>query len=202
VKAILTRIGTDIPGLSVIAPLTGSNESRQYNGIIGYRSILGSRKETIKIEVSLREPLYELAIDGVLRTLLLDPVSGSALIPAFSFICLSRREALAEKIRAALTRREIAVRDFYDIDHAVRGLEIDLLDPELVSVVSHKLAVSDNESVDVSADRLAMLRPQLESRLKPVLRPSDFEEFDVQRASDLVTVLATALGYPLGINRP
>lgn len=31
--------------------------------------------------------------------------------------CISKIEAFAEKFRAAMTRREVAIRDFYDIDH-------------------------------------------------------------------------------------
>ena len=193
-KVAVETAGADLPGLSVVTSVTGSNESRQYNGVVGYHSVFGSRKETIRIEVSLREPLCESPIEGGLRTLLLNPVSGSALTPTISFTCLSWREAVAEKFRAALSRREIAIRDFYDIDHAVRGLGLDLLDPELVSLVERKLAVPGNDSVDVSTNRLAMLRLQVESQLKPVLRPRDFEEFDLQRASNLATAMVAAMG--------
>jgi len=193
-KQSIATIGDAIPGLHATAPLTGSNESTQYLGVVGYDSSLGFGEETIKIEVSLREPLCESPIEGPLRTLLLDPISGSPRVPSIPFSCLSWHEAMAEKVRAALTRREVAIRDFYDLDHAVRRQGIDLLDPKLVSLVECKLALPGNEAVDVSTERLAVLRLQLESELKPVLRPRDFEEFDLERAIGIATTLAAAIG--------
>jgi len=101
---------------------------------------------------------------------------------------------MAEKLRAALSRREAAIRDFYDVDHAVRRLGFHVQAPELIGLVREKLAVPGNEPVDVSAARLAVLKPQLESRLKPVLRDRDFVEFDLERAFATVAEVATALG--------
>ena len=101
---------------------------------------------------------------------------------------------MAEKLRAALSRREAAIRDFYDVDHAVRRLGFRVQAPELIGLVREKLAVPGNEPVDVSAARLAVLKPQLESRLKPVLRDRDFVEFDLERAFATVAEVAAALG--------
>ena len=35
----------------------------------------------------------------------------------------------AEKFRVAMTRREVAIRDFYDIDYAIRtlGIQVDMM---------------------------------------------------------------------------
>ena len=67
-------------------------------------------------------------------------------------------------------------------------------DPELVALVRWKLAVAGNEPVDASPTRLAALRPQLETELRPVLRARDFAEFDLDRAFDTVARLAASLG--------
>ena len=48
--------------------------------------------------------------------------------------------------------------------------------------------------VSVSAARLGVLKPQLESRLKPVLRDRDFVEFNLERAFATVADVAAALG--------
>ena len=184
----------EVVGLSVVRALSGSNESSQYVGEIGYNSVLGSRDETIKIEIRLREPLCEGAIEGGLRTLMLDPISGSTRIPKFLFASLSWREAMAEKVRAALCRREVAIRDFFDLDHAVFRQGLDLHDPDFISLVERKLAVPGNDPVNVAGKRLAALQLQLESELKPVLRPGDFEEFDLERAIDIATTMAAAVG--------
>ena len=101
---------------------------------------------------------------------------------------------MAEKLRAALSRREAAVRDFYDVDHAVRRLNFQVRDATLFELVKRKLAIPGNEPVDVSANRLAALRRQVDSQLKPVLRDRDFAEFDLDRAFATVAELAVSLG--------
>lgn len=192
-KAAVTAIPKQLPGLRIVTPLTGANQSSQYIGAIGYRSLLAERDETINIEVGLREPLLTPAIGGESKTLLLDPVSGSSLAPAFLVPCLAREEAMAEKLRAALTRREAAIRDFYDVDYAVRRMGFRVHDPALLELITQKLAVPGNDPVDVSANRLAALKPQLASQLKPVLRDEDFAEFDLDRAFGTVADVAAAL---------
>ncbi len=193
-KGVVAAIGKQLSGLRVITALTGANDSSQYTSIIGYTSLIGPQEETIKIEVGLREPLLLAAVRGEVKTLLLDPISGSPLAPTLLVPCLSREEAMAEKLRAALTRREAAIRDFYDVDHAVRRLGVRVRDPELVELLREKLAIPGNEPVDVSANRLAALKPQVESQLKPVLRAADFVEFDLERAFATVAEVAAALG--------
>jgi len=44
-------------------------------------------------------------IPGEARTLLLDPISNAAVVPVLPVPCLSRAEAMAEKLRAAMSRR-------------------------------------------------------------------------------------------------
>ena len=193
-KDAVARIAEQVSGLRAVAGLTGANDSTQYNASIGHTSLLGRQAETIKIEVGLREPLLTPAIRGEARTLLLDPISGSPLVPAFPVPCLSRDEAMAEKLRAALSRREAAIRDFFDIDYAVRRLGLRPQEPDLIGLVREKLAVAGNEPVDVSGARLAALQPQIESQLKPVLRARDFTEFDLERAFATVAAVAAALG--------
>jgi len=190
-KAAVAAIGG--PGLRALSPLTGANDSRQYAAVVSYRSLLGAHEEQIKVEIGLREPLLMPAVPGEARTLLLDPVSREAMAPAVRVSCVSRMEALAEKARAALSRREVAIRDFYDMDHAVRRLALRLDDPEFVNFVRLKLAIPASEPVDVSNARLASLRLQLEAQLKPVLRDRDFAGFDLDRAFASVAELAAAL---------
>jgi predicted nucleotidyltransferase component of viral defense system len=191
-KRAIVDISKRLADLRVVKPLTGSNEARQYIATISYASLLGSHEETIKIEVSLREPLLMPVVQGEARTLLLDPISGSTLAPAVRLPCLSGAEAMAEKLRAALSRRDAAIRDFYDIDHAIRRLGLRLLEPELLELVRAKLAVPGNEPVDVSEARLAVLEAQLWTELKPVLRDRDFTEFDLRRAFAAVAEVAAA----------
>ena len=107
--------------------------------------------------------------------------------------CISKTEAFAEKFRAALSRREPAIRDFFDIDYSVREILLDPRHEDLVQLVRHKIAVPGNDAIDVSSQRLMILKQQLEAQLRPVLREKDFEEFDLERAFQIVVTMHEAL---------
>jgi hypothetical protein len=189
-KEAVAMLPKRLPVFRLIEPLTGANSSTQYNAVVGYASLSAGREDSIKIEVALREPLLLPTVDGQARTILLDPVSRRALLSPLTLRCIAKTEAFAEKFRAALSRREVATRDFFDLDYAVRKLGLRVDDEELIGLVRQKLAVRGNEPVDISAARLAELRQQVEPQLRPVLRREDFAEFDVERAFRLVTDLA------------
>ena len=129
------------------APLRGANQSRQYIGIVAYRSITTGLDEAMKVETGLREPILRGAVSLEARTLLLNPVTNTAFAPNIPVPCMTKEEALAEKCRAALTRREIAIRDFFDIDHFVRTGGLDPDDPECLVLVRRKITMQGNEPV-------------------------------------------------------
>lgn len=193
VKKAVSALPTALPAFRVVEPVTGANNSTQYAGVVAYASLLSRQQETIKIEVGLREPLLMPVESGPARTLLLDPVSHTPMVAPTRPRCMSKAETFAEKFRAALSRREVAIRDFYDIDHAVRKLGLQPQDEEMVRLVRKKLDVPGNEPVDVSKERLAALRQQLEPQLKPVLRDGNFREFDLERAFQAVVEMAKRL---------
>ena len=192
-KKYLSAISGEEPSLRVAGPLRGANECRQYIGTVSYASLIQDGEDTIKIEVGLREPLITAAVKGSARTALLDPISGEMLVQPVTLPCISKVEAFAEKIRAALTRREVAIRDFYDIDYGVTRLGLRPTDPEMVKLVHEKLAVPGNDPVNISDLRMSSLRGQLTTRLRPVLRQSDFDEFDLDRATSTVLQIAEAV---------
>lgn len=193
-KGIIGELPERFPFVRVVEPLTGFNNSMQYNAVVGYVSSLGGRPETIKIEVGLREPLMLKPVGGEAKTILLNPVSRERMVPVKNVRCISRTEAFAEKFRAALSRREPASRDFFDLDYAVRKLGLKPDDSELVALVRDKMHIPGNDPADVSADRLAALTQQLESELRPVLRAEDFQTFDLDRAFGIATHIAKRLG--------
>ncbi len=180
-----------LPEFQILAPLRGANESTQYNAVVGYRSLLESRVEPIGVEVGLREPTLVAPQQASSNTMVLNPVNGRPLIDAFVVSCLSHQEAMAEKVRAALTRRDVAIRDFFDVDHAVLSGGLDVRDGSLLELLRRKLEVAGAGAADVSAERLGQLSGQLEGELQPVLRKQDFDQFDLDRA--IRTVRAVAL---------
>ena len=193
VKAALSQVSQLLPVFRVVAPLRGANNSTQYVATVAYSSMISRKDETIKIEVSLREPLLMPIVQGRARTLLLNPVSNTALVSPVSLSNIAKTEALAEKFRAALSRRDVAIRDFYDVDYAVRKGSLMPEADELVSLVKQKLNVPGNDPVNVSDGRLAALRMQIEHQLRPVLREKDFVEFDLDRAFKIGVEMAKAV---------
>lgn len=193
VKDATKQVPKRLPGLRVIEQLRGANSSTQYIGTLGYRSLVREEEESVKFEIGLREPLLTPAADGLAGTILLDPISGNPLVSPVPVRCMSLTEALAEKFRAALSRREVAIRDFFDVDFAVRSLGLNPTDPEFVNLVRRKLGVPGNDSVDVSERRFLDLRRQTESQLRPVLRDRDYASFDLDRAMAMVAEMAKAL---------
>lgn len=196
VKRVFDEIPGCVVGLRTRQRLAGANDCRQYLGTLAYDSLLDGHSDSVKVEIGLREPLVMPALHGRAQTLLLDPVNGEAMFAAFSLPCLSWEESMAEKLRAALSRREPAVRDFYDIHHAVVRRAFNPLEPELVALVRAKMAVPGNRLMPLSDQRRDELRTQLNTRLRPVLRDPDFAEFDgaaLERVLTLVENLAAAL---------
>jgi predicted nucleotidyltransferase component of viral defense system len=194
VKDIMSALPDRLPGFRVVEPLAGANNSTQYNATIGYASRIVGKEETIKVEVGLREPLLLPPETGMAKTLLLNPTTAKPLNEPLVLNCISQREAFAEKFRAALSRREAAVRDFFDLDYAVRRLGLQPKDGGLIELVRQKLAVPGNEPVDISPERLTLLRQQLDTELKTVLREKDFREFDLERAFRIVKDVAAIIG--------
>jgi predicted nucleotidyltransferase component of viral defense system len=174
--------------------LKGAANSTQYMGALEYESILDGHREAIKIEVSLREPFRRPVCELPASTLLLDPLSGANAIKAFPIKVIAYQEAMAEKVRAALSRQEQAIRDFYDLDHAVRNQGLELESPDFLVLVKEKLAVPGNGPVNLTKERVANLKAQVDPVLRPVLRERDFLSFDLNR---IISRLAGAWGLDL-----
>jgi len=193
VKIALTGLKRAIPAFRVIGVLKGANKSTQYLALVAYGSLLSQQQETIKIEVSLREPLLMPTFDGAAQTMLRSPLTNNPMVTPIALRCIDKAEAFAEKFRAALSRREPAIRDFYDVDYAVRKGSLRPEADELVSLVKQKLNVPGNDPVDISQQRLAALRRQVDPQLRPVLREKDYTEFDLDRAFKIGVEMARAI---------
>ncbi len=193
IKDAVAKLTLHRPSFQVTSPITGANNSMQYVGTISYDSVVANQTESIKIEVSLREPLCIPPQQLPAASILLDPISRESLVIPCTPTSIDILEAFAEKFRAALTRRNVAIRDFFDIDYTVRNGILDPADEKLVEIMAAKLEIPGNDPVDVSPARFNALERQLQSELKPVLRDADFEAFDLGRAVHLVSLLAGRL---------
>ncbi len=69
-----------------------------------------------------------------------------------------------------------------------------LNDRHLFELLAEKLKVPGNPPIDLSPARKEKIKAQLNTELKPVLRPADFENFDLDRAFDIVARMSHLLG--------
>lgn len=192
VKERLTSVLENYKCFSLCKKFRGYNNSKQYIGTLSYKSVVGSasKPNTIKIEIGLRE---ELIMDPILQktsTLLIDPFKEKKVVPAYNTQCLTIEEAYAEKFRAALSRTEPAIRDFYDIAYADNELDIDFRDDSFLVMVKKKLAIPGNGPIMITPKRKKQLKEQINTELKPVLKDEDLEEFDFESVYSLIEMVA------------
>ena len=192
-KKVFDELPAIVPGISVSRAFRGHNESRQYIGYLEYPSVVMDRQEKIKIEIGIREPLLLFSVNGEARTIIVNPFSGRPLLPVFTVHAMDMKEAYAEKVRAALTRTEPAIRDLFDLFYAVHKMKLDLDAPDFIITVKKKLDVPGNTPVDISLEYKRELGRQLEGQLRPVLRPADFDSFNMDEALELIGRIAKAV---------
>jgi predicted nucleotidyltransferase component of viral defense system len=148
---IFDELPAAIPGVAVSKTFRGYNESRQYIGYLEYPSTVINKQERIKIEIGIREPLLLSPVTGEARTIVVNPFSRQPLLPVFTVQAMDMKEAYAEKVRAALTRRQPAIRDLFDLFYAGRKMELDLDAPDFLTTVKKKLSVPGNTPVHISS---------------------------------------------------
>jgi predicted nucleotidyltransferase component of viral defense system len=175
-----------LPGFRIEDALRGANENTQYNATAAYESLMDGHVERVSIEVGVREPNMTDPVQGESKTVLLNPINGRALVAIYPVRALSYSETMAEKLRAALCRREVAIRDFFDVDHAVRNSGLNTVAPDFIDLLDRKIAVPGTGPIDVSPARMEQLQRQLEAQLRPVLREQEFAQFDLARAIDTI----------------
>lgn len=192
-KEHLAKLAERLPCFKIVESLRGYNNSTQYIGSLSYQSALAAQHELIKVEFSIREPILERVEYLGARTLLINPFRQTEAIAAIGVPVLSCRETYCEKLRAALTRREPAIRDFYDIDQGVRSGRLRTDDPRVIGLMRSKLAVPGNDQIDISDAKHQLLKGQVQAQLRPVLREVDYAAFDLERAFGIVVELAALL---------
>lgn len=186
IKKLVSSLETGFELISFVKELQGSNNSSQYNAVLEYESCLSDIKDTISFEIGLREEILMPVATLNARTLVKNPFNKSFLIEPYPVKCLSKTEAYAEKLRAALTRTKPAIRDIFDLDYAMRNQIINFNDKELQGLAKIKLRKPEPLEIDLSESKKQILTSQLETQLRPVLREKDYQQFDFEKAwSDL-----------------
>jgi len=161
--------------------------------VLSYESLADGHVEPVSIEVGVREPNMTEVLQGAARTVLLNPIGGRALVDTYPVVALSYAEAMAEKVRAALCRSEVAIRDFFDVDHAVRNAGFDPARAGFADLVRRKLAIPRTPPPDLSDARIGQLERQVDAQLRPVLREQEFRQFNLARAVETLRQIQLAV---------
>jgi predicted nucleotidyltransferase component of viral defense system len=161
----------------------GFNNSTQYIFNISYPSFISGKDENIKIEVSLRQGPIDNPVYNSIKHFYQDPFTGKDLIPANKILSLSLNEAVAEKLKAAITRRDLVIRDYYDLWY-IAETNFDFHSKPFVAIFKKKLEDDDYEGDyrhDFGLDKNAieLLYRQVETDLIPVVRMA--EHFDLKK---------------------
>jgi len=165
----------------------GHNSSTQHTGKLAYSSILGGTG-AILVEVSQRDVLERPTAAVELKTLLLDPIFSEPILAPVKVKGLSKEEAYAEKARAALTRKEPAIRDIYDLWQAAEQKIIHLDSPDWIAIAKRKCEGHDLAEC-CSVKRRAIFEKGVQSDLVPVLRNDMAEIFDFNTAWEVYSLI-------------
>lgn len=165
----------------------GRNESKQYVYHFIYLSALHPVEGKIKFEIGLRNnPICKTEKHKVQHPFL-HPFTGEPLFDGGEVRCLALKEVVAEKLRAAATRKTIAPRDFYDLDFILRN-SFKIADPEVLELFQKKLA-EDGFDDDLKKYRINMgrsqkeidnMRSRIEVELLDVLTLGEKKAFNLQ----------------------
>ncbi len=169
----------------------GFNDSTQYVFKVKYSSVLMAKDDMIKIEVSLRQPPIEAPVHTLIKHFYQDPFSSEDLFPAGKVWSLSWKEAVAEKLKAAISRKDVAIRDYYDLWY-ISEFGFDFHDKNFIKLFKRKVTdegyVGDyKENFGLSNDNISILRKQIDGLLKPVIRSG--EEFDFDKVLERFNVI-------------
>lgn len=159
------------------------NNSKQYVFKVKYASVLMAKDDVIKIEISLRQPPINKPVYTKIKHFYQDPFSGEDLFPEGKVLSLSWKEAVSEKLKAAISRKDVAIRDYYDLWH-IAEVGFDFYDKAFIKLFKRKV-IDEGYKGDykndfgLSVDNLTILRKQINGMLRPVIRAG--EEFDLDK---------------------
>ena len=159
----------------------GFNNSTQYVFNILYPSFITGKDESVQIEVALRQIPLDKPVHNVIKHFYKDPFTGKDLIPKNRILSLSLNEAVAEKLKAAITRRDLAIRDYYDLWHIAES-GFDFRNKQFLTIFRKKLDAEGylgdyRYNFGLSEESANLLQRQVETDLLPVIRLE--EKFDL-----------------------
>ncbi|MFC1546385.1 nucleotidyl transferase AbiEii/AbiGii toxin family protein [bacterium] len=112
-----------------------------------------------------------------------DPFSDEDLIPKNKIACLTYNEAVAEKLKAAISRRNIAIRDYYDLWH-IELAGFNFKNDKFIKIFKRKVSEEGYKgnfmvNFGLKEDDITKLYNQVNTELMPVIR--DGENFNLEK---------------------
>lgn len=142
-----------------------------------YKSVINNSVQTIKIDISIKNRLYLPIFSGEIKSNFRDALLEENIFQTHFINCINLKESVAEKLRASLTRKESAIRDFFDIWYIKNNSDLNFNDEEFRNLLDIKLGEAEyNYSLE---ENYESLKKQVQTDLKPVLNNDykfDFEE--------------------------
>jgi len=141
-----------------------------------YKSIINDFFQTIRIDISIKWDLQLKSVIWEIKSLYIDNILEENLFWKHIINCIDLRESMAEKIRASLTRRIPAIRDFFDIWYIKNYSNFDFSEDIFKKLVDFKLReVNYKYSLEW---KYQVLKKQIEINLVPVLSKEFSFNFD------------------------
>ncbi|MGA3280678.1 MAG: nucleotidyl transferase AbiEii/AbiGii toxin family protein [Smithella sp.] len=171
----------------------GRNESKQYVYYFVYDSVIVPAEQSIKLEISLRFNPLLVPETHRIRHQYVHPFTGEFLFDAGGVNCLALNEIVSEKMRATALRKDIAARDFYDLDFILRN-KFNLANRQMIDLFRKKL-VEDGGDVDLKKYLVNMgrteaeikdMRKRIKAELFEVLTRKEQDNFDLGKALDRI----------------
>ncbi len=105
------------------------------------------------------------------------------LFPSGKVLSLSLNEAIAEKLKAAISRQDVAIRDYYDLWH-IAEFGFDFYQDKFIKLFKRKLSdeghqIDYRQDFGLRVDQLSLLRSQVDTHLAQVIRAD--EKFDLEK---------------------
>ncbi|MDP2854582.1 MAG: nucleotidyl transferase AbiEii/AbiGii toxin family protein [Smithellaceae bacterium] len=167
----------------------GRNESKQYIYYFVYDAVTLPAEQAIKLEISLRFNPFLAPEARKIQHQYIHPFTGESLLDAGTVNCLVLNEIVSEKMRASALRKDIAPRDFYDLDFILRN-RFNPADRQVIDLFRKKL-MEDNGDTDLKKYLVNMgrtdqeikdMRSRIKEELFEVLTRKERESFDLENA--------------------
>lgn len=176
----------------------GFNNSTQYIFNILFSSFISGKNENLKLEISLRQFPIDKPVYNVIKHFYKDPYTNEDLIPENKILSLSLIEAVAEKLKAAITRKDLAIRDYYDLWYIAES-NFDFYNKKFLTILKKKLEgkgykcdYRHNFGLDKNA--VEILNHQVETDLIPVIRAG--EQFDLNKVFERFNIILKDVNHP------